>query len=170
MSMRSKPRLTRDIDLVVAVDTEEEAEALIRSLRDAGLFPATVLEHGPTNRLSTVRLSRTADLIGDILIDLLFASCGIEKEVVSSAEDLEILPGVIMPVAQRSHLLAMKLLAVDERRRPKDAEDILNLIKSSSEKELGLTSELLSLITSRNYHRERDLPQIFQDFISRSLE
>jgi hypothetical protein len=44
-----------------------------------------------------------------MIVDLLFASSGVEAEVVGAAENLEVLPGLWVPVARAGHLLAETL-------------------------------------------------------------
>lgn len=46
----------------------------------------------------------------------MFASSGIESEICRDAEPLEISPGLVIPVAQAGHLVAMKVLAVSPER------------------------------------------------------
>jgi hypothetical protein len=62
--------------------------------------------------------------------DLLFASSGIEPEIVAAAEELLVLPDLTQSVATVGHLLAMKLLARDDRHRPADADDLAALRRS----------------------------------------
>ena len=52
-----------------------------------------------------------------VVVDLLFASCGIEPELVRDAEPLEVFEGLTLPVARLEHLLAMKVLACAQTRR-----------------------------------------------------
>jgi hypothetical protein len=97
VSARAEPRLTRDVDLAIAAASDDAAEAIVRALASRGYQVATVLEHTGTGRLATVRLRAPDDRI---LVDLLFASCGIESEIVAAAELLEILPALRVPVAR----------------------------------------------------------------------
>src|SRR6185437_6664854 len=113
VSARAEPRLTRDVDLAVAVRDDADAEALIRELAARGYRLVMSVEQTRTGRLSTVRLAppqRTA-----LVVDLLFASSGIEPEVAEAAERIELFPGLVAPVARSGHLIAMKLLARDDR-------------------------------------------------------
>ena len=87
VSARAEPRLTRDVDLAIAAADDDAAEAIVRALASRGYQVATVLEHTGTGRLATVRLSAPD---GRVLVDLLFASCGIESEIVAAAQPLEI--------------------------------------------------------------------------------
>ena len=73
--------------------------------------------------LSTVRLIRRGDEAG-LVTDLLFASSGVEPEIVEAADDVEVLPGWVLPVATIGHLIVMELLARDDRRRPNDVDDL----------------------------------------------
>ena len=94
MSVRAEPRLTRDVDLAVAVRGDAEAEALIHALGGQGYAVLTVIEHESLGRLATVRLAPPGQHAGG---DLLFASSGIEGDVVAAADSLEILPGLPHP-------------------------------------------------------------------------
>lgn len=69
-----------------------------------------------------------------MIVDLLFASSGIENEVVASADLLEVLPGLTVPVATTAHLIALKVLAYSEPgfNRERDvAADLEQLIVDS---------------------------------------
>jgi hypothetical protein len=87
----------------------------------------------------------------------LFASSGIEPEVVAAAELLEIEPGVIVPVATRAHLIALKVLASDPNRRPQDAVDLVALLARASGDDLRLARTALALVTERGLARDKDL-------------
>jgi hypothetical protein len=154
VSIRSRPRFTKDVDLTVAVNGDSEAEELTRQLQKAGYKLLSALEHKPTGRLATVRMSspRSRDPAPDI--DLLFASCGIEQEIVAAAEELT-LPGIALPVATSAHLIAMKILA-DQPGRP-DSQDLVALIRSASKKEIEKASAALLLIKERRFDRGKDL-------------
>ena len=109
VSVRTEPRFTRDADLAVAVGSDGEAEALIHALRISGYGIEAVVEQEAAGRLATVRLTPAGDPHGPV-IDLLFASSGIESEVVGNAEPIELLPGLRMGVARTGHLIALKVL------------------------------------------------------------
>ncbi len=155
ISVRAEPRLTRDADVAVSVGDDREAEAVVHRLVEGGYLPGAVLEQEGTGRLATVRLTHH-DRPG-IMVGLLFASCGIEPEIVSLADDLEVLPGLVVPVARTGHLIAMKLLARDDRRRPTDADDLLALADIADADDWSLASSAVLLITERGYGRGRDL-------------
>ena len=155
ISIRAEPRLTRDIDVAVSVGGDAQAEAIVHQLIQRGYHPETVLEQELTGRLATVRLVHRDR--PDIVVDLLFASCGIEPEIVGRSQNLEALPGLVLPVARAGHLIAMKLLARDDRRRPADADDLRALAAVADQSDWSLAREAVHLITERGYHRGRDL-------------
>ncbi len=156
VSVRLEPRFTRDVDLAVAVVDDASAESLIGRFRGRGFQIHTILEQESTDRLATVRLLTPAGEDGP-LVDFLFASCGIEPEVAAAAKPVEIAPGLVVPVAQLGHLLAMKVLARDDERRPQDLVDIRNILRVLSDEELGRAWEALALITDRGFNRDKNL-------------
>lgn len=156
VSVRSEPRFTRDIDIAVAVEDDEQAEALVLSLQQRGLDLIASLEQEATARLSTVRLALTKVEYGAVL-DLLFASSGIEREVVEEAELLEILRGTHAPVARTGHLIALKVLSRDDSSRPQDRADLHALISTATREDIEMARSGVRLIVDRGYQRGRDL-------------
>lgn len=165
VSVRTEPRFTRDADLAVAVEDDDQAEQLIRQLQERGYAIKAVLEQDAVARLATVRLTRTDEPVGPV-IDLLFASSGIEREVVAAAEPLELLPSLTMPVALTGHLIALKVLSRDDVVRPQDLSDLRALLGVAAPGELTRAFEALALIASRGYHRGRDVVGEMQELIS----
>ena len=96
----------------------------------------------------------------------MFASSGIEEEVVAASETLEILPGAAAPVATRAHLLALKTLAG----RRKDVTDFATLAQHASERDLQEAREALELIARRGYDRGKDLQVEFARLLERAPE
>ncbi|SDU69213.1 Nucleotidyl transferase AbiEii toxin, Type IV TA system [Jiangella alkaliphila] len=94
-----------------------------------------------------------------MVVDLLFASSGIEREIAQAAERIEIIPGLTLPVATAGHLIALKLLARDDERRPRDAADLRNLAEVASTEDRDVARKAVELITARGFGRDRDLPQ-----------
>ena len=82
VSSRSEPRFTRDADFAVAVASDKEAESVVRQFFTAGYLQQSLLEQQVQDRLATVRLLLPPD--GPV-VDLLFASCGIEREIAQNA-------------------------------------------------------------------------------------
>jgi predicted nucleotidyltransferase len=160
VSARAEPRLTRDVDLAVAVRSDADAEALINRLFSRGYTLIGSVEQEATGRLATARLR-----LGDsgIVIDLLFASSGIEPELVAAAEKLELLPGLKLPVARVGDLIALKLLARDDRRRPQDADDLRALIAEATPTERRRAKRSVTLISRRGYARGRDLAALLTE-------
>jgi hypothetical protein len=91
-------------------------------------------------------------------VDLLFASSGIEPEIVAAADRIEALPGLDLPVARIGHLIALKVLSRDDRLRPQDRVDLAALLARADAEAFGQAREALALVTRRGYQRERDLP------------
>lgn len=157
VSARAEPRFTRDVDFVVAVGDDQAAERIIFALQGRGYTVHMLLEHDKTGRLATVRLLPPGGDDGGLLADLLFASTGIEAEIVAGADPLEVLPRLVIPVASVGHLIAMKLLSHDADRRPRDAEDLLSLLGVATAPDLAACCDALALITERGAHRGKDL-------------
>ncbi len=75
----------------------------------------------------------------------------------AAAEPLEVLPDVVVPVATVPHLLALKVLARDDRLRPQDRADAVALVGATDAGGLGEARAALALIRDRGYGREREL-------------
>ncbi len=156
VSVRTEPRFTRDADLAVALATDAEAEALIHTLRSRGYGIEAVLEQHAVGRLATVRLTLSGEPQAPV-VDLLFASSGIESEVVADAEPIDLLPHVRIGVARTGHLIALKVLSRDDVGRPQDLVDLRALLRVASPAEIVRAQRSLALIAARGYHRGRDL-------------
>jgi hypothetical protein len=163
--VRGEPRFTRDADLAVVVGSDTEAESLVRWLQGRGYSVLATVEQQATGRLATVRLLPPGEVPEGIVLDLLFASSGIEPEVAASSEILEIMPGLRLPVARTSHLIALKVLSRDDIRRPTDLADLRSLIARASQDDIRGAERALTLIMERGYHRGRDLPSLFQQLL-----
>lgn len=150
ISVRSVPRFTKDLDFAVAVADDSEAEDVVHRLRGRGYQPAEILEQEYVERLSGVRLEQAGS---DVVVDLLFASSGIEGEVVTGATRLEVLPGLSVPVAATGHLIALKVLAG----RNQDLTDLEALIPGASAADLDTARSGAKLIAERGFNREQDV-------------
>ena len=150
VSVRSVPRFTKDLDFAIAVANDSEAEDVVHQLRGCGYQPVEVLEQEYVERLSGVRLERSGS---DVIVDLLFASSGIENEVITSATRLEVLPQLSAPVATTGHLIALKTLAG----RNQDLTDLGSLIPAASTEDLDVAREAVRLIHARGFNREQDV-------------
>ncbi len=159
VSTQAEPRLTRDVDLALSVADDQAAETLVWRLQQRKYTVRSTVEHLPTSRLGTARLLPPRSAAVGVLVDLLFASCGIEPEIVRDAQRRAVVPGLTLPVARIAHLLAMKVLAFDERQRPQDYDDIMALLREADAAELSSAEQSLELITQRGFHRGKDLPK-----------
>lgn len=164
VSARSAPRFTHDIDVAAAVADDNAAEELVRRLMAEGYGFHASVEHD-NGRLATVRLKRAVDGIG-VLVDILFASSGIEPEIARAAEKLEIVPGLTLPVATTGHLIALKLLARDDSSRPQDLADLLGLLDAATPEDLQQATDAARLITERGFNRDRDLLESLHELTS----
>ena len=155
VSARAEPRFTRDIDAAVMVENDADAEGLVRALIADGYELLAAVEQDETGRLATVRLSSPPG--GEVVVDLLFASSGIEPEIARSAEPTEIVPGLTLPIATTGHLIALKLLARDDQSRPQDLADLRALRAVATPEDLAAADRAARLISSRGFNRGRDL-------------
>jgi hypothetical protein len=153
VSARTQPRFTRDVDFALTVQNDAEAEAIIFDLQRRGFAVVATIEHSTTRRLATVRLRQHPRAP---LVDVLFASCGIEPEIVSAASQLEVL-GVRLAVATVGHLIAMKLVSRDPKRRPRDQQDLVELAAVADDLEWRRAEASIALIKQRGFSRGRDL-------------
>jgi hypothetical protein len=152
VSERTQPRFTGDIDVAVTVSNDDDAEGLVRDLGAAGYRVLASVAHEARKRLSTVRLSSPER----VLIELLFASCGIEPEIVDRAGVVDMTAIGEIPVARAEDLLAMKILSMDERRL-QDRIDAQQLVMFVPTLDWSLVRSDLETITQRGFHREQDL-------------
>lgn len=77
--------------------------------------------------------------------------------MVAGADPVDVLPGFIVPVARLDHLIALKVLARDDRTRPQDRVDLAALLARASVEELDEARRALALVTERGFQRGRDL-------------
>ena len=149
VSARAEPRTTRDVDLVIEVTGDSDAENRIYDLVVSGFRVLTVIEQDAVHRLATARLATPGETGRGVVIDLLFASSGIETEVARAADRIEILPGMTIPVARVGHLMALKVLARDDRQRPQDVDDLRVLLREATNPDLAEARNALASIETR---------------------
>jgi predicted nucleotidyltransferase len=167
VSARAEPRFTRDIDLAVAVTSDDEAEAVVRALVAEGHGVAAIVEQTAAARLATVRLRPPGEPDeGGVVVDLLFASSGIESMIVDAAEPIEIFAGVRVPVARAGHLVALKLLARDDERRPQDAIDLRALAAVLDDAEVRLARAAVRAISEAGFARGRALELALDEYLA----
>lgn len=164
VTTHTDPRTTRDVDLAVSVSGDSEAERLVRDLKARGYREVEIRENEVTGRLALVQLEAPSKLSPGTRLDLLFGFTGIEEEIVEAAESLEILRGLVMPVARIGHLIALKIHA--DRRR--DRDDGEALIRAADAEELQLAREAIAQIALRNDLDAAELDQRLDLWIERS--
>lgn len=170
VSARTEARFTRDVDLAVAVSGDTDTEMLVRQLIASGYGVVAMIEQEATGRFATARLVPPGSDPDAVVVDLLFATAGIEPEIVAQATDLEIWPGTLGRVARVGHLIALKLLSRDPRRRPQDQVDLVALIAAADADELALAFEGARLIEARGFARERRLVEDLQRLLAELSE
>jgi predicted nucleotidyltransferase len=152
VSVRAEVRFTRDVDVAVVVSDDADAEQLVFELRQSGYSAVASVEHETQHRLSTVRL-----LGGDgIKVDLLFASSGIEREIVDGATPVEIASAGFVPVASAEELVAMKVLSMTDLRL-QDRLDAQRLLQLVPDLNLVRIRADLQRIAERGFDRGQDL-------------
>jgi len=169
VSARTEPRFTRDVDLVIAVRSDADAERAVHALRLRGYHILALVEQETAGRLATARLIPPGEDAASIVLDILFASSGIEAEVASMADTMEILPGLRVPVATVGHLLALKLLSRDHRTRPQDQVDLVGLLRVAGPDDLEGARLAVSMIHARGFQRDRDLPRDLERLIAEGI-
>lgn len=161
VSIRSEVRFTRDVDLAVAVASDREMEALIHHLAAGGYRSVASVEHEVQKRLATARLESPSGM----LVDLLAASSGIEREVVTRATLVAIDDVGEIPVARAEDLVALKVRSMTELRL-QDRLDAINLVLTNPSLDVAGVRELLALITTRGFHRGQDLTRKLDELIA----
>lgn len=158
VTARAEPRTTRDVDVAVSIPDDAAGEQVVFQLVSAGWIVTATIEQNSAHRLATVRLKPPIDpRMRGVVVGLLFASSGIEGEVAAEAEWIEVLPGLVVPVATLGHLVALKVLSRDDRTRPRDAEDLRGLLAEATTEDVLAARAALALITARGFHRGKDL-------------
>ncbi len=152
VSVRAEVRFTRDVDLVVVVTDDTDAESLAYELRSAGYTVIASVEHEARDRLATLRLMSPER----VKVDLLFASSGIEREIVERATLVDLGEPGAVPVANAEELLAMKILSMSGTRL-QDQIDAQKLLTFVPELDLSVVRQHLARITERGFARNQDL-------------
>jgi len=163
VSARTEPRFTKDLDVAVAVTGDREAETLVKRLREHGYRIRALVEHEALGRLATVRLVPPG--LDVLFVDMLFASSGIEQEIVAAATPVEIIEGLTVRVASLAHLIATKVLARDDAHRPQDRADLIALLAEASDADLLSARDALRTIQTRGAGRGKDLIGEFESLL-----
>jgi Nucleotidyl transferase AbiEii toxin, Type IV TA system len=160
VSIRGEVRFTRDVDLAIVASTDAETEALVRELGAVGYAVIAIVEHDERKRLATVRLRSPSGIV----VDLLAASSGVEREVVERAEPVAIEGAGTIPVARAEELLVMKVLSATDA-RPQDRMDAISLILINTGLDIHAVRELLARVVERGFHRGQDLGDKLDAFL-----
>ena len=153
-SARGEARFTRDIDVAVMVDNDDEAELNIYNLVQEGHVVIATDEQEATHRLATARLKHP----DGVVCDLIFATCGIESEIVASAERVELFPGKWVTTATAESMIAMKVLSATTK-RPRDLGDLQAMLRANPALDESRVASLLQTIEARGYSRGQDLTE-----------
>ena len=124
-SLRGIPRVTVDVDLVIAAE-------LTRSLELLGIIeqsPFRPLLANPAEIIEKSFLLPLRHRVTNVKVDVAIGLSGFERQAIARAESIE-LAGVDVQVASAEDLLLMKVLAG----RPQDEQDIDGLIVAQGER------------------------------------
>ena len=138
---------------------DDAGRDIIRSLLRASYGVQALIEQGAAGRLAT-RAARPAfdDPDRGRCVDLLFASSGIEREIVSPKRSYGVFAR--LPCTSKSYrpLACLKVLSRDDVRRPQRHVDLRALLQwlRVDEQSTVLTGSL-PLIAARGYRRGKDL-------------
>jgi len=138
----------------------------VRELQGRGYRVQAIIEQEATRRLASARLMPADEDEAGVVLDALFASSGIEFEIVSESEILEVLPEFRIPVATTGHLIALKILARDDRTRPQDRVDLVALVSAATPADIEQARAATALIVLRGFHRGRDLRADLEQFLT----
>lgn len=166
VAARAAPRFTEDVDFAVSIASDEEAQRVVFALQQRGWVVRTSLEQTALRRLATVRLSPPNEP-ADLLVDLLFAACGVEPEAVEHATKLDLGYAAPLPVASVGHLIAMKVLSESDERL-QDRIDLVNLMVAATPRDLEIAQTAVDLIQQRGYGRKKKLRAVFERFLKQA--
>ncbi len=168
VSIRTRERFTKDIDLVIAVANDREAEALAQSMQSLGFDLLVVVEQEAQGLIATLRFRAPKSGSDDPSIDLILASCGIEPEIVAGASTVKKAKSWDrIRVATVPHLIAMKVLS-ESPGRPEDATDLRLLLSVATDSELAEARKAIALIEERGFNREKDLQACLASYLGSS--
>lgn len=162
VSFRAVERLTKDLDLAVSVENDTSAQRVVHGFSQLGYLIDDVFEHEVTERMATVRMISPGD--NPMYVDLLFATSGIENEVVDSADEGHLFSNINVRVATVPSLIALKVLSARVSRM-RDIVDLQSLFEVASPRDITEARRLLDLITKRGYNRNKDLQKDLDGYI-----
>ncbi len=158
ISARAGLRASRDVEIAISVSDDQDARGLVFDLQAGGFQVAGAIAKDAAGRTAAVRLRSVGETHRKgIVVDLLFASSGVEDEIASAAERIPVLPGLVVPVALPAHLIALNVLSRGDVKHPREAEDLRSLLARASAGDLALARDLLRLVIRRGSDRGKDL-------------
>ncbi len=166
----SEPRFTSDIDIMILIDTQDNVNNFLNDLSLIGYAILEISNHPDLEHVTSAKFLGLSSEHGRFFIDLIFQSTEVEHEITANAISTEILPGLTIPIAKKSHLIAMKLLAIvsPERSIEKtmtDKADLIGLLKTTSKEELKEARTMADLINERYTLPIRNLNRALDRFI-----
>jgi hypothetical protein len=123
-SLRGIPRVTVDVDLVIAVELRRALE-LLGTIEHSPFRP---LLANPAEIVEKSFLLPLRHRVTNVKVDVAIGLSGFERQAIARAESIE-LSGVEVKLASAEDLLLMKVLAG----RPQDEQDIQGLIVAQGE-------------------------------------
>ena len=105
VSARAVSRYTGDVDVAVAVSQDDAAERLAFEMQGKGYVVLAQIENELVGRLGTIRLAVPESVKTDLIVDLLFATAGIEPEAVEASSQIAVMPNLSLPVASVASLI-----------------------------------------------------------------
>jgi hypothetical protein len=125
VSLRGQPRVTADVDMVIAVDVDR-ALALIERLGQSKFRPLFDGIEEVVERAFILPLRHRSTYVK---LDLAIGVSGFERQAVARAQPVEV-AGSPISVATAEDLLIMKVLAG----RPQDEQDVTGLVSAQGER------------------------------------
>lgn len=148
--------MTLDVDVAVAVEDGVEATRVVDELRRRGYRWRS--DFG--GAMTSLEVPGGPD--SGLRLDLLFSLAGIEAEVARSAERLQLLPALEVPVASRGDLIALKLLAAGEPGREHDWRDLRVLLAGASAADRERVRQRIELLARRGMASRQRLEQDYE--------
>lgn len=127
VALRGRPRVTRDIDLVVLAELDQ-LETVVAGMEAHGfsLRQTDAVEFARSTRVLLLRHDTSG-----IDVDLSFGALPFERELVEGASPV-VLAERVLPIARAEDLVIMKALAL----RPRDIADIEGLVELTDDLDL----------------------------------
>jgi hypothetical protein len=153
LGVYARPRATLDADIALVVRDDSDANDFAKALQARGYLALEAGVHPQEGHFTSARFVSPVRAGGRLIVDFMFDTTGIEKEIVASADRLAVSREFEAPIATRGHLIAMKILS----NRPQDGVDLQELLRRATPTDLDEARSAVRLITERNRDGGRDL-------------